>query len=652
MSTLKLFRQTCLFSLLVLLASAGVSGAWASVPGQAAAMQVSESSYYDFMDNWLYTHQGDNRGPSGPDLVPCRENIVYLMQSYGLDVTIEPFTYSSGTYHNVVGTLWGTVDPDIEYVIGAHYDSVSNPGADDNASGVALVLECARILSQYESDYTIRFVAFSMEEVGLVGSSAYVSAHAGDDIRGMISADMVAYDTGTNIARIYGRDTSATIKNALGAAIDEYSDGLTWTDSGRLDASDHAPFESAGYQACLLIEGLVWSNPYYHSSGDYMEQPNYLDFTFATRMTRSVAGWLVDQAGVLVDADYLTFDYPDDLPELVSPAGGTAIRVDVIPMGDAIVQAGSATLHVDIGSGWETYALTDLGSNQYEAVIPAAPCGDSVLFYFSAEDIDSNVFTDPINAPGTYHTALAAYGEDVFYSETLDSSPGWFTEGLWSFGQPAGSGGDSHGNPDPDSGYTGDYVYGYNLAGDYENGLDELHLTSTAIDCTGKFGVKLNFWRWLNVEQPSYDHAYVRVSNDGNTWTTVWENSSEVADADWTEQTLDISAVADDQPAVYLRWTMGETDGSWQYSGWNIDDVSLSAFVCTAPYVPGDSNCDAAVNFDDIDCFVAAIVDEQSWLDLHGGSAACGYLDVNDLNGDTYVNFDDIDGFIAAIVGG
>jgi hypothetical protein len=124
-------------------------------------------------------------------------------------------------------------------------------------------------------------------------------------------------------------------------------------------------------------------------------------------------------------------------------------------------------------------------------------------------------------------------------------------------------------------------VYGYNLNGDYEANMPERHLTAPAIDCTGRTGVRLSFWRWLGVEQPAYDHARLRISTNGSTWTTVWENTSEVADSVWTSQELDISSIADNQPAVYLRWTMGTSDGSWQYCGWNIDDVRLSTFECT-----------------------------------------------------------------------
>jgi hypothetical protein len=118
-------------------------------------------------------------------------------------------------------------------------------------------------------------------------------------------------------------------------------------------------------------------------------------------------------------------------------------------------------------------------------------------------------------------------------------------------------------------------VFGYNLSGDYENYLSEQHLTTTAIDCSDLSDVTLTFWRWLNVETSTYDHAYVRVSNNGSAWTTVWQNSGEVTDSAWSLQEFDISAVADGQPTVYVRWTMGTTDSSWQYSGWNVDDIEI-----------------------------------------------------------------------------
>ena len=163
----------------------------------------------------------------------------------------------------------------------------------------------------------------------------------------------------------------------------------------------------------------------------------------------------------------------------------------------------------------------------------------------------------------------------VVYSANMDTDPGWTLQGLWAYGNPAGSGG-QYGDPDPTSGNTGSNVIGYNLSGDYENSLGETYATTAAIDCSALSDVQLTFYRWLNVEANSYDHAYLRVSNDGTNWTQVWENTAEVADTSWTQVSYDISAVADGESTVYVRWVMGTTDGSWQYSGWNIDDVAIS----------------------------------------------------------------------------
>jgi hypothetical protein len=179
---------------------------------------------------------------------------------------------------------------------------------------------------------------------------------------------------------------------------------------------------------------------------------------------------------------------------------------------------------------------------------------------------------------------------DIVYEWTLDTDPGWTTDEGWAFGVPLGGGG-SYGNSDPTSGYTGSNVYGYNLAGDYTNYLPERHLTTTAIDCALLSSVTLRFQRWLGVETSTYDHAYVRVSNDGVNWTTVWENGGSFSDPDWTLQEYDISAVADHQPTVYLRWTMGSTDGSVVYCGWNIDDIQILA-LGGEPECFSDPECD------------------------------------------------------------
>jgi Peptidase family C25 len=224
--------------------------------------------------------------------------------------------------------------------------------------------------------------------------------------------------------------------------------------------------------------------------------------------------------------------------------------VDLSSTGGTLLGGGSTTVTVSINS-----EANSLGNGMYS---------------------DAVSFTNTTNHDGDTNRAVNLQVGVPTMQTTWDmsSDPGWTTEGLWAYGVPSGGGGE-YGSPDPTGGHSGSNVYGYDLSGDYANDLPETHLTSTAIDCSGLDRVSVKFWRHLNVEQPSYDHAYLRVSTDGANWSEVWENTAEVADASWTPMEYDISDEADGQSTVYLRWTMGATDGGWRYSGWNIDDVEV-----------------------------------------------------------------------------
>ncbi|MCP4548572.1 MAG: hypothetical protein GY835_19120, partial [bacterium] len=175
-------------------------------------------------------------------------------------------------------------------------------------------------------------------------------------------------------------------------------------------------------------------------------------------------------------------------------------------------------------------------------------------------------------------TDTCSSGPAAKYSWNMDTDPGWTTDGEWAFGQPTGSGG-SDGNPDPSAGFTGSNVYGYNLSGDYGEDIPEEHLTTTAINCTGLTEVTLKFQRWLGVEKGQYDDAFLKVSNDGTNWTTLFQNesSTNMDGGAWEAMEYDISAVANDQATVYIRWTMGASDGGVEFCGWNIDDVEIFA---------------------------------------------------------------------------
>lgn len=178
---------------------------------------------------------------------------------------------------------------------------------------------------------------------------------------------------------------------------------------------------------------------------------------------------------------------------------------------------------------------------------------------------------------------IQSFGQTVIFQDDFETDKGWTLTGEFERGTPQGLGGVNYGNPDPSSAENGVYVLGTDITGlgtnigDYEPNVSDrgYSATSPVINCSDYTNVILDFQRWLNVEVPAYDHAYIEVTNDGSTWNVVWENSSEITDNSWSLETVDISAYADDSPTLQVRFSIGSTDGGWQYSGWNIDEFEV-----------------------------------------------------------------------------
>ncbi|QKK06846.1 MAG: hypothetical protein HND58_00825 [Planctomycetota bacterium] len=226
---------------------------------------------------------------------------------------------------------------------------------------------------------------------------------------------------------------------------------------------------------------------------------------------------------------------------------------------------------------------------------------------FSNGGYDATVsFTNTTDGDGDTARAVRLFVgvPEPVYMWNMNTNPGWTTEASWAWGRPTGGGGE-YGNNDPTSGATGNNVMGYNLNGDYTNNMPERHMTTMAIDCSELSRTSLRFQRYLNVEQPAYDHAYIRVSTDGSTWDEIWTNGSEITDSSWNLVEYDISDYADGAETVYIRWTQGTTDGSWLYSGWNIDDVEIWGVVADSGCA-GDFNGDGDVNTLDVLDFLNA----------------------------------------------
>jgi thermitase len=162
----------------------------------------------------------------------------------------------------------------------------------------------------------------------------------------------------------------------------------------------------------------------------------------------------------------------------------------------------------------------------------------------------------------------------IYYTD-METNPNWQLDEGWAWGTPTGQG---SWNGDPQSGYTGENVIGFNLDGDYSNSIQTTrYATVGPVNCQQYTNIRLSFCRWLGLEAP-YDQANVQVSNDGTNWTDIWTSGySHISDSSWqlAEYALP-SAVADQQSMVYIRWGIGPTDESVTYPGWNIDDVQLT----------------------------------------------------------------------------
>jgi photosystem II stability/assembly factor-like uncharacterized protein len=192
------------------------------------------------------------------------------------------------TSRNIVATIPGTVSPDKECIMVAHYDSfsyedttVTAPGADDNASGTSAVMEAVRVLKNYRFESTVKLLAVSGEETGTQGSSnyAYRSFVQGKNIYGVVDGDMIGFPTtgDTNmlmIATYFNRnwlvDSTLVYNQRYGLGLNI---PITFENNG---GSDHAPFALLGYDAIYICEPLKdemgWVNPFYHHPSDSLDK--------------------------------------------------------------------------------------------------------------------------------------------------------------------------------------------------------------------------------------------------------------------------------------------------------------------------------------------------------------------------------------------
>lgn len=270
------------------------------------------------------------------------ENIVrYISNEFRRSPRLQVSEQVFGGIKNIVAVLPRRADASSKriFIICAHYDTQAGrepswnplattaPGANNNGTGVAAMLEIARLLSRYEYDHELRFVALGGEELGFLGSRFYVrnastlkgNSGTGDTVQVrehivcVFNLDMFGFNWRSDLVEIVGNNDSAWISRALIIANSWYNIGLKIrrTQDEFVDISSHKSFWDNGYNAVTLTESSTpWrdsqnydANPFYHTAADTAEKVNF-------RLVRKVTQL------VLVTIDSLLTDMFDPMRQL------------------------------------------------------------------------------------------------------------------------------------------------------------------------------------------------------------------------------------------------------------------------------------------------------------------------------------------------
>ncbi len=297
--------------------------------------QVSYDSLYNILD-FLEQKGVRSSGTNNQTLNEVRDWIISKLSDFGYSVSVQD-VYHYSNYHgqNIIIEKTGITYPDEKIIVGAHYDSVpTGPGVNDNGSGVAALLEIARIINTVQTDYSVIMVWFTGEEHGYYGSTEYAQQvfDEGVNIKIMFNMDQIGgisnyYDDPYLMTAITcERDERNTIPEN-NAASWAYTDTLamltnTYTE---IDAvidyaygTDYIPFENLGYVITGYYEYLDVFNPYYHQSTDVLSNMDvyYLQevtkggvaFTAHVAKTASTTGIYTEN---IVSEFYLLKAYPN-----------------------------------------------------------------------------------------------------------------------------------------------------------------------------------------------------------------------------------------------------------------------------------------------------------------------------------------------------
>ncbi len=353
--------------------------------------QVSRTDIY----NYLLTLQTFGPRVTGnPAFIAAAGYILNEMnQTSPLETNLDYFNIDK---MNVIGVLPGLNASNNEIlVMGAHFDSVAaGPGADDDASGTAAVMEAAEVLRDHRFERTIVFCAFGGEEQGLHGSKHYAqnANTRGDNIIAMLNYDMIGY-TGPDqlpAVDVIGNDPSRWLVDYAYATNVIYQNGL-YVDpkiNPGMTASDHSSFWNQGYDAFYFGEDWGDPNPHYHKATDTIDK---LNMYLIENVTMNAVAMLVQLAGlvdkVVINEVMFNSQTEEDWVELYN-TGNSPVNI----------------------SGWE---LTDEDGNIYAFPVDTyIPTGKYLTIHWGPGINDSNFGESQPNSKHIY-TQTPSIFEDI-----------------------------------------------------------------------------------------------------------------------------------------------------------------------------------------------------------------------------------------------
>jgi hypothetical protein len=262
------------------------------------------------------------------------KKLAYLSQcleEYGYNVQRSSYPvakFLGGKAVNLIALKEGIIEPNRVIELGAHYDTRANPGADDNCSGVAGVLEVARIIATVPTERSIRFCLYDLEEVDeapgskghaqLVKNKAFSSKEEHFD--GAIVFEMIGYAVNEkntqetpiriplfldpprtgNFILVVGNIKSSYLGQDFEQAIENYVDDLNYYSAKRIGSwfqranrSDHSSYWREGLPAIMITDTGEFRNPHYHQMSDTIET---LNFKFLSQVVQATVGMLLDYA--------------------------------------------------------------------------------------------------------------------------------------------------------------------------------------------------------------------------------------------------------------------------------------------------------------------------------------------------------------------